>query len=109
RLAALPRLTPMVLPDTGRTNVVPVDYVADALVALMHAEAGNSRDGRTFHLTAPNTIGLRDIYRGVAGAAGLPPLRATVPGSVAAPVLKAGGRAKVWRNMIATQLGIPGE
>ncbi|MEZ0362306.1 SDR family oxidoreductase [Mycobacterium sp. pUA109] len=106
KLAVLPRFTPMALPDTGRTNVVPVDYVVDALVALMHAEGC---DGRTFHLTAPTTIGLRGIYRGVAAEAGLPPLRASLPRSVAAPVLRARGRAKVWRNMAATQLGIPPE
>ena len=76
KLARLPRFTPMVLPDTGRTNIVPVDFVVDALVALMHAE---DRDGQTFHLTAPKTIGLRGIYRGVAEAAGLPPLRGSLP------------------------------
>jgi thioester reductase-like protein/short-subunit dehydrogenase len=106
KLAVLPRLTPMMLPDTGRTNIVPVDYVADALVALLHADG---RDGQTFHLTSPKTIGLRGIYRGVAPAAGLPPLRGSLPRSVAAPVLKVRGRPKVWRNMVATQLGIPGE
>lgn len=106
KLAVLPRFTPMVLPDTGRTNIVPVDYVVDALVALMHAD---DRDGQTFHLTAPKTIGLRGIYRGVADAADLPPLRGSLPRSAAAPVLKATGRAKVLRNMAATQLGIPAE
>ncbi|WP_033721517.1 SDR family oxidoreductase, partial [Mycobacterium avium] len=65
KLAVLPRFTPMLLPDTGRTNLVPVDYVADALVALMHADG---LDGQTFHLTAPKTVGLRGIYRGVAKA-----------------------------------------
>ena len=34
KLAVLPSFTPILLPDTGRTNIVPVDYVADALVAL---------------------------------------------------------------------------
>ncbi len=106
KLAVLPRLTPMMLPDTGRTNIVPVDYVADALVALLHADGG---DGQAFHLTSPKTIGLRGIYRGVAAAAGLPPLRGSLPKSVAAPVLKVRGRPRVWRNMVATQLGIPGE
>ena len=38
KLARLPSITPMVLPDTGRTNIVPVDFVADALVAS-HAQA----------------------------------------------------------------------
>jgi thioester reductase-like protein len=49
KLAVLPALTPILLPDTGRTNIVPVDYVVDALVALLHAEGC---DGRAFHLTA---------------------------------------------------------
>jgi thioester reductase-like protein/NADP-dependent 3-hydroxy acid dehydrogenase YdfG len=106
KLAVLPRFTPLMLPDTGRTNIVPVDFVVDALVALMHAP---ERDGQTFHLTAPKTIGLRGIYRGIADAAGLPPVRGSLPRSVAAPVLKVRGRAKVLRNMAATQLGIPAE
>jgi thioester reductase-like protein/NADP-dependent 3-hydroxy acid dehydrogenase YdfG len=106
KLARLPRFTPMVLPDTGRTNIVPVDYVVDALVALMHVE---DRDGQTFHLTAPKTVGLHGIYRGVAEAAGLPPLRGSLPRATATPVLRATGRAKVLRNMAATQLGIPAE
>jgi thioester reductase-like protein/short-subunit dehydrogenase len=109
KLAVLPRLTPIMLPDTGRTNIVPVDYVADALVALMHGDGSPSWDGRTFHLTSPKTIGLRGIYRGVAATAGLPPLRGSLPRSVAAPVLNVRGRPRLWRNMVATQLGIPGE
>jgi thioester reductase-like protein/NADP-dependent 3-hydroxy acid dehydrogenase YdfG len=104
KLRRLPSFTPMVLPDTGRTNIVPVDYVVDALVALIHVDG---RDGETFHLTAPKTIGLRGIYRGVANAAGLPPLRGSLPGATATPFLKATGRAKILRNMVATQLGIP--
>jgi thioester reductase-like protein/short-subunit dehydrogenase len=106
KLARLPRFTPIVLPDAGRTNIVPVDYVVDALVALLQTEG---LDGRTFHLTSPKTVGLRGIYRGVAKAAGLPPMRGSLPGSVAAPVLKVRGRARVLRNMAATQLGIPAE
>src|SRR4029077_14813672 len=38
KLAVLPKLTPIVLPDTGRTNIVPVDYVTDSLVELMHVD-----------------------------------------------------------------------
>jgi len=106
KLAVLPRFTPMMLPDTGRTNIVPVDYVVDALVELMHAE---DRDGQTFHLTAPKAVGLPAIYRGVAAAAGLPPLRGSLPRSVSAPVLRARGRARVLRDMAATQLGVPAQ
>jgi thioester reductase-like protein/short-subunit dehydrogenase involved in D-alanine esterification of teichoic acids len=106
KLTVLPRFTPIMLPDTGRTNIVPVDYVVDALVALLHIDG---RDGQTFHLTAPKTIGLRGIYRGIAATAGLPPLRGSLPRSAAAPLLKVRGRPRVWRNMVATQLGIPAE
>ena len=102
----LPSFTPVVLPDTGRTNIVPVDYVVDALTELMHLDG---RDGQTFHLTAPKTIGLRGIYRGVAEAAGLPRLRGSLPSATATPFLKATGRAKVLRNMAVTQLGVPAE
>ncbi len=106
KLAVLPRFTPMVLPDTGRTNIVPVDYVVSAIVSLLHSPG---RDGQTFHLTAPKTIGLRGIYRGVAKEAGLPPLRGSLPTATVTPVLKATGRTKVLRDMAATQLGIPAE
>ena len=106
KLAVLPKLTPMLLPDTGRTNIVPVDYVVDALVELVHVP---DRDGQTFHLVSSKAVGLKDIYRGVAGEAGLPELRGSLPGAVATPFLKATGRAKILRNMAATQLGIPAE
>ncbi len=106
RLAALPSFTPMVLPDTGRTNIVPVDFVVEATVKLMHADG---RDGQTFHLTAPKTIGLRGIYRAIAPAAGLPPLIGSLPRAAAAPFLQVTGRAKILRNMAVTQLGIPSE
>ncbi|OPE53006.1 SDR family oxidoreductase, partial [Mycolicibacterium diernhoferi] len=106
KLAVLPRVTPMAVPDAGRTNIVPVDFVADALVHLMHVDGA---DGRTFHLIAPKAIGLQGIYRGIAKEAGLPPLRVPIPGNVVAPVLKATGRARVLRNMATTQLGMPAE
>jgi thioester reductase-like protein/short-subunit dehydrogenase involved in D-alanine esterification of teichoic acids len=106
KLARLPRFTPIVLPDTGRTNIVPVDFVVEAIVEIMHAEG---RDWQTFHLTAPKTIGLRGIYRGIAKAAGLPPLRGSLPRATATPIVRATGRAKILRNMAATQLGVPAE
>jgi thioester reductase-like protein/NADP-dependent 3-hydroxy acid dehydrogenase YdfG len=106
KLAVLPSFTPVLLPDTGRSNIVPVDYVVDAMTELIHAP---DRDGQTFHLTAPDSIGLRGIYRGIAAAAGLPRLRGSLPRGAATPLLRATGRAKVLRNMAATQLGIPAE
>ena len=49
KLARLPRITPMVLPDTGRTNIVPVDYVVDALVELMHKPTATGRPSTSPH------------------------------------------------------------
>jgi NAD(P)-dependent dehydrogenase (short-subunit alcohol dehydrogenase family) len=106
KLAALPSITPMVVPDAGRTNIVPVDYVVEALIHLMHIDGA---DGQTFHLTAPEAIGLQSIYRGIAKEAGLPPLRISLPGAAVAPIMKATGRARLLRNMAATQLGMPAE
>ncbi len=106
KLAKLPSFTPVLLPDTGRSNIVPVDYVVDAMTELIHVP---DRDGQTFHLTAPDSIGLRGIYRGISHAAGLPRLRGSLPRGAATPFLRASGRAKVLRNMAATQLGVPAE
>ncbi|AKK26495.1 SDR family oxidoreductase [Mycobacterium sp. EPa45] len=106
RLAALPSITPVLLPDIGRINLVPVDYVAAALVELMHIDG---RDGQTFHLTALEPVGVRQIYRGVARSAGLPPLRGGLPRQMTKPLLAARGRAKVLRDMAVTQLGVPPE
>jgi NAD(P)-dependent dehydrogenase (short-subunit alcohol dehydrogenase family) len=60
---------PLVLPDLGDTNVVPVDYVADAMDALLH-EPG--LDGRAFHLAHPRMQPLLDIYNALADEAGAP-------------------------------------
>ena len=106
KVAKLPSLLPVLLPDTGRSNIVPVDYVVDAIGELIHVP---DRDGQTFHLTAPDSIGLRGIYRGISKAAGLPRLRGSLPRGAATPFLRATGRAKVLRNMAVTQLGIPAE
>ncbi|MFP5218532.1 MAG: SDR family oxidoreductase, partial [Actinomycetes bacterium] len=67
-LPAVGRL-PLVLPDLGDTNVVPVDHVADAMDALIHAPG---LDGRAFHLAHPRMRPLLDVYNALAGAAGAP-------------------------------------
>ncbi len=106
KVAQLPKFTPIALPDNVRVNIVPVDYVVEALVALIHMDG---LDGQTFHLTADRDVGLRGIYRALTPAAGLPPVRAALPRQVSAPLLAARGRAKVWRDALATQLGVPAE
>jgi NAD(P)-dependent dehydrogenase (short-subunit alcohol dehydrogenase family) len=68
RLAALPNV-PIVGPDLGDTNIVPVDYVAKSLLELM-TKAG--LDGRTFHLVSPEPQSVVSVYNAFAKAAGAP-------------------------------------
>jgi NAD(P)-dependent dehydrogenase (short-subunit alcohol dehydrogenase family) len=60
---------PLVLPDLGDTNVVPVDYVVDAMDALVHADG---LDGQAFHLAHPRPQPLLEVYNALAKAAGAP-------------------------------------
>ena len=48
----LPPWFPLIGPELGRTNIVPVDYVADALDHIGHEDG---LDGRTFHLANPDS------------------------------------------------------
>ncbi|MCW2665876.1 MAG: short-chain dehydrogenase [Frankiales bacterium] len=63
------RHVPLVLPDLGDSNVVPVDYVADAMDALVHADG---LDGQAFHLAHPRPQPLLHVYNALARAAGAP-------------------------------------
>ncbi|RDI67753.1 SDR family oxidoreductase [Nocardia pseudobrasiliensis] len=106
RLAALPDL-PLPLPDLGATNIVPVDYVADAMVELVLRPGLNRR---TFHLVNPEPQSFGDIYAAIAREAGAPTGIGTVPGSHAAlgALGHLPGVAQV-RDFLLQQLGIPAE
>ena len=107
KLARLPSFTPVLLPDTGRTNIVPVDYVVDALDRTDPCP-GPRRPDLPPHRTRqhraarhlPRRFPRRRACRGCAGS---------LPRGAATPFLRATGRAKVLRNMAVTQLGIPAE
>ena len=103
---------PLVGPDLGATNVVPVDYVADAMDALIHADG---LDGRAFHLVHPRPQRLVDVYNALADAAGAPKIRVPLPRAAFAPAalgLSLAGRlpgALVARDLLLARLGIPPE
>jgi NAD(P)-dependent dehydrogenase (short-subunit alcohol dehydrogenase family) len=115
-LGALVRSVPIPVPDMGATNIVPVDYVADAMDALMH-RAG--LDGKAFHLVSPHPQPLTEVYNALAEQAGAPQLRQVIPDSVVAPVRKAGELAGELvsrvpeilelRDAVLTEIGIPPE
>ncbi|WP_369640602.1 SDR family oxidoreductase, partial [Nocardia sp. JMUB6875] len=106
-LAALPSELPMPIPDLGSTNIVPVDYVVDAMVELINKPG---LVGKTFHLTNPEPQPFTEIYNALARAAGAPHAIGTVPGSHTA-LHALGGLPGVpaVRDFLLERFGIPAE
>ncbi|WP_306362701.1 SDR family oxidoreductase [Nocardia sp. CC227C] len=106
-LAGLPADLPLPLPDLGATNIVPVDYVAQAMVQLIRKPG---LAGRTFHLVNPEPQPFSGIYAALAEAAGAPTGIGTLPGSHSA--LDALGHipgVTAVRDFLLERLGIPAE
>jgi NAD(P)-dependent dehydrogenase (short-subunit alcohol dehydrogenase family) len=111
-IAELPgaRRMPLVLPDLGDTNVVPVDYVADAMDALIHADGLNYT---AFHLGHPRMQPLLDVYNALAEAAGAPQVALGLSRRLLAPTMGAlslAGRLPgvgTAAELTAARLGIP--
>jgi thioester reductase-like protein/short-subunit dehydrogenase len=87
-LGHLPSFLRMPAPELGATNVVPVDYVADAMVALVHTP---DLDGRAFHLVNPRPQPLSEIYNALAGALGAPKLLPVLPASIGQALTRVAG------------------
>lgn len=105
--------TPLVLPGLGDSNVVPVDYVVDAMAALIHRPG---LDGRAFHLVHPRPQPFVDIYNAFATQAGAPTVTATIPGTslwpaakIAAKVVAALPGATLAYQLTMQRLGVPSE
>jgi NAD(P)-dependent dehydrogenase (short-subunit alcohol dehydrogenase family) len=113
RMRMLPQWLPLVGPDLGFTNIVPVDYVAAAIDHIAH-EPG--LDGRAFHLASPYPQRSTDVMNTFAKAAGAPQLAVRVDGRVAqalpsAPLslLRRIPGAREVRRGVLGELGIPDE
>jgi NAD(P)-dependent dehydrogenase (short-subunit alcohol dehydrogenase family) len=114
--ASLVRAVPIPVPDLGATTIAPVDYVADAMDALMHADG---LDGRAFHLVSSKPQPLVEVYNALASAAGAPRLVQSIPAAVAAPARRLAalfgdliGRVPEvleLRDAVLTEIGIPPE
>ncbi|WP_028471625.1 SDR family oxidoreductase [Nocardioides alkalitolerans] len=70
----VPAWTPLVGPDLGDTNVVPVDFVAAALDHLAHLPG---HDGETFHLVDPEPQPVLEMVNAFCSAAGAPQFTGT--------------------------------
>jgi thioester reductase-like protein/short-subunit dehydrogenase len=112
RLANLPSVMRIVAPRLGATNVVPVDFVADAMHHLMHAPG---LDGQAFHLASPVPQPVTSVFNAFARAAGAPRVVPVLPkvslgpaGAVAQLLGRVPG-ADLARDIVLDQIGIPPE
>lgn len=112
RLKSLvPPWVPIVAPDVGDTNIVPVDYVAESLA---HLALLPDLDGQAFHLTNPSPQRVVDVYNAFARAAGAPQISAAVDRRVTSIVpselvdIAVRGKAlKPLRRLAIEPFGIP--
>ncbi|VXB45926.1 SDR family oxidoreductase [Nocardioides sp. AX2bis] len=77
---ALPSWVPLAGMDLGRTNLVPVDYVAAAMDHLAHLPG---HDGEAFHLVDPDPQPVVDAFNAFGTAAGAPTFRTPVESGLA--------------------------
>ena len=109
--ATLPEWFPLVGLELGHTNLVPVDFVADAIDFLAHRPG---LDRRAFHLVSPEPQLVGDVLNAFARAAHAPRLALRVdpavvgarPMELARRLLRAPGLTRVARHA-AAGLGIP--
>ena len=95
-----PRWIPLVGVEGGYLNLVPVDFVVDAMVYLAHLKG---KDGRCFHLTDPRVMRVGEALNIFARAAHAPEMAMRIDPKVFAMVpegaLAALGRNKPVQNV----------
>jgi NAD(P)-dependent dehydrogenase (short-subunit alcohol dehydrogenase family) len=107
----LPPWMPMVGIEGGRINIVPVDYVVDAMDFLAHKKG---LDGQCFHLTDPAPHRIGEVLNIFAKAAHAPQMtmrvNARMFGFIPAPILYGLGSLSPVKRMVRavlTDLGVP--
>jgi NAD(P)-dependent dehydrogenase (short-subunit alcohol dehydrogenase family) len=109
----LPQWFPLVGPELGYTNIVPVDYVAAALDHIAHQPG---LDGQAFHLTNPRSQRSGDVINTFARAAHAPQLAMRIdrrltqalPKGTISMLMKLPAARDVRRSLLA-DLAIPDE
>jgi NAD(P)-dependent dehydrogenase (short-subunit alcohol dehydrogenase family) len=107
----LPPWMPTIGIEGGRINIVPVDFVADALDYLAHKKG---LDGKCFHLTDPEPYRVGEVLNIFARAAHAPlmtmRINARMFGFIPAPILYGIGSLAPIKRMVRAvlkDLGIP--
>ncbi|MEA2253110.1 MAG: hypothetical protein QOG70_3352 [Solirubrobacteraceae bacterium] len=111
--AALPQWFPLVGPELGYTNLVPVDYVAAAMDHIAHQP---DLDGQAFHLCAPRSQRSGEVLNTFAHAAHAPHLAVRIdkrltdalPKGVLSLLMQLPALKDVRRTLLG-DLGIPEE
>jgi NAD(P)-dependent dehydrogenase (short-subunit alcohol dehydrogenase family) len=109
----LPGWFPLIGPELGYTNIVPVDFVADAMDYIAHEDG---LDGQAFHLTSPKSQRSGEVMNTIAKAAHAPQmsmridsklLKALPKGTIG--MLMQLPAAKGVRKAVLADFGIPDE
>jgi thioester reductase-like protein len=108
---AVPEWFPLIGPELGNTNVVPVDFVADAMDHIAHQPG---LDGQAFHLVAPKSQPAGDMMNEFMKAAHAPHLAvqvdrrltAALPKGVLSMAMQLPALKGVRRSVLA-DFGIP--
>ncbi|WP_205699098.1 SDR family oxidoreductase [Conexibacter sp. SYSU D00693] len=109
--AMLPEWAPLIGPELGYTNIVPVDFVAKAMDHIAHLP---DLDGRAFHLTHPKGQRSGDVLNAFSKAAHAPQLAMRVdkrlidalPKGTISMLMKLPAAQGV-RNSLLADFGIP--
>ena len=109
----LPEWVPLIGPEFGYTNIVPVDFVADALDHIAHQPG---LDGQAFHLTDPRGQRVGEVLNAFARSAHAPQLAMRVdtklldllPKGAFSMLMKLPQLRDIRRTLLA-DLGIPDE
>jgi len=109
----LPPWMPTIGIEGGRINIVPVDFIADALDYLAHKKG---LDGKCFHLTDPEPLRIGEVLNIFAEAGHAPKMtmriNARMFGFIPAPILYGLGSLAPVKRMVRatlTDLGIPAD
>lgn len=110
---ALPAWFPLIGPELGDTNVVPVDWVAAAIDSIAHTDG---LDGQAFHLANPKPQTSGDVLNAFAKAAHAPQMAMRVDSDLLSALPKGAfgmamqlPAAKGVRRALLADLGIPDE
>ena len=109
----LPGWFPLIGPEFGWTNIVPVDYVVAALDHIAHQDG---LDGQAFHLTSPHSTRVGEVFNAFARVAHAPQLSMRIDTRLLAALPKGTlgmlmqlPAAKNVRRALLADFGIPEE